>query len=81
MTLTITNPDLESMGLTKADVLLEAALGLFASDKLTLWQASRLAKVPHETFLELLVARRIPIHYGHEEAMEDLETSRRLPAP
>lgn len=81
MTLTITNPNLEAMGLTESDVLRELALSFFAAEKLTLGQASRLARISQEEFLELLVARRIPVHYGVEEVLEDLETLRHLPAP
>lgn len=81
MTLTITNPDLEALGLTEAEVLREVALSLFAAERLTIGQASRLARISQEEFLELLATRRIPIHYGVDEVLEDLETLRRLPTP
>lgn len=60
MTLTITNPNLEALGLTKADVLLEVALGFYSSGKLTLEQASLLTESEPIVFLETLLASRNP---------------------
>lgn len=60
MTLTITNPNLEALGLTKADVLLEVASGFYASGKLTLEQASLLVEAEPIVFLEALIASRNP---------------------
>jgi|CXWL01.1.fsa_nt_gi predicted HTH domain antitoxin len=60
MTLTITTPNLEALGLTKADVLLELALGFYTSGKLTLEQASLLVEWEPMVFLETLLASRNP---------------------
>lgn len=60
MTLTITNPNLEALGLTEADVLLELALGFYTSGRLTLEQASLLVESEPMVFLETLLASRNP---------------------
>lgn len=78
MTLTITNPDLEALGLTKADVLLELALGLYAAERITLSQASGLAELDQVTFRQIAGKRGIEVHYGIGEFERDCENLRAL---
>ena len=60
------------------ELTLEIALMLFAKDKLTLGQASRLAQMSQQQFQHLLASRRIPIHYDVAEFAADLQTLRDL---
>jgi predicted HTH domain antitoxin len=53
-------------------------LTLFASERLTLAQASRLAEMAILGFQALLAERQISIHYGVDEFQEDLRTLRAM---
>ena len=72
MPVTISDDVLAAAGLTEADLRLELAVALFREERLTLAQASRLAKTDHFAFQSVLADRQIPIHYGVEEFQEDL---------
>ena len=56
----------------------EIAVSLFGKEKLTLGQASCLARMNQLQFQHLLASRRIPIHYDEVEFEEDLKTLREL---
>ena len=76
------NDDLvQATGLTEGELRLEIAMTLFASERLTLGQASRLAAVSQASFLRELGSREIPVHYGVPELEEDLETIGQLRRP
>lgn len=78
MSVEITDDLVEATGLTEAELRLEIAVALFASERLTLAQASRLAAMPQADFLRELGSREVPIHYGVPELEQDLETMRDL---
>lgn len=61
-------------GLSAKEILLKVALILFQEEKLTLGQASKLAKIHQFEFQKELAARNIPIHYGEEDYERDLQT-------
>ncbi len=61
-------------GLSAKEILLKVALILFQEEKLTLGQASKLAKVHQFEFQKELAARKIPVHYGEEDFERDLQT-------
>lgn len=60
-------------GLSAKEILLRVALVLFAEEKLTLGQASRLAGLHQYEFQKELAARNIPVHYGAEDFENDLQ--------
>lgn len=64
--------------MTEKELLQEVALALFAREKLTLGQASRLAQMNRIDFQSLLAIRDISLHYDTEELQEDVETLTRL---
>ena len=66
------------IGLNEQDVLLEIAIALFKEEKITLGQASKIARLHQSQFQKILAKRRIPIHYGIEELEQDLETLKRI---
>ena len=65
-------------GLSEGELRLEIAVSLFAAERLTLGQASRLAEVPQAEFLQELGSREVPVHYGVEELEEDLKAVEEL---
>jgi predicted HTH domain antitoxin len=78
MTLTITDLDLEVLGLTKADIFLELALGLYAAERITFGQASRLAGLDQVSLRQIAGRRGIEVQYGIEEFEQDCENLRAL---
>ncbi len=50
------------------------AIGLFVTDEATLGQSAQVAGMSQAEFLRELGRRRIPIHYGQEELIDDLQT-------
>jgi predicted HTH domain antitoxin len=76
MPVTITDDVLSAAHLSEAELKRELALTLFASERLTLAQASRLAETTILGFQALLAEREIPIHYGVDEFRDDLRTLR-----
>jgi len=61
-----------------AELLQEIAVMLFQKEKITLAQASRLARMNRFQFQHLLASRQIPVHYDVKEFEEDLQTLRKL---
>ena len=60
--------------MTPDELMQEIALLLYQRDKLTLGQASRLARVAQLRFQHLLASRGIPLHYDVGEFEADLKT-------
>lgn len=54
------------------------ALLLYEKERITLAQASRLARMDRLKFQRLLASRGLYIHYGVEDFEQDLETLNRL---
>ena len=67
-------------GLSEAELRLELAVLLYREDRLTLGQASRLAKVSQASFLDTLSTRNVEVHYGVAELEKDVTTLKRLGA-
>lgn len=65
---------IEQSGLSAKEILLKVAIVLFQEEKLTLGQASKLAKIHQFEFQKELSARKIPVHYGEEDFEHDLQT-------
>ena len=72
--MTLTLPDClpGAAGLTEADLVRELAVTFFEREWMTLGQAAQLCNLPQLDFQRLLASRRIPVHYGPEEMMQDL---------
>jgi predicted HTH domain antitoxin len=58
------------------ELMQELAVTLFQREKLTLGQASRLARMGCVQFQHLLASRRIPVHYDVADFEADLQTLR-----
>lgn len=72
-------PALESRISPRAAAL-GLAIGMFITEEATLGQAADIAGLSQAELLKELGRRRIPIHYGHEELAEDLQTVAALSA-
>ncbi len=77
MSLTIPEEILLSTRMTEQEILEELALLLFQKEKLTLGQASKLARMSQLQFQHLLASRHIPIHYDVDDFEADLDTLRK----
>lgn len=62
--------------LSKDEVRLRFAFGLYVSEDLTLPQAAEYAGISREDFLKELERHDINLHYGVQELDEDLQTLR-----
>lgn len=62
--------------MTESELLQEIAILLYQKEKLTLGQASNLARMSQLQFQLLLASRQIPIHYDVAEFEADLRTLR-----
>jgi predicted HTH domain antitoxin len=64
--------------MTASELAQEIAILLYQKEKLTLGQASRLAKMSQLQFQFLLASRQIPVHYDVAELEADLKTLREM---
>ena len=73
MTVEIPDQIIAQSGLSAQEILLKVALILFQEEKITLGQASRLAKLHQFEFQKELAKREIPVHYSEEDFERDLQ--------
>ena len=78
MSVIIPDDILHATRMTEEELKQEIAMFLFEKNKLTLAQASRLAKMSRLQFQHLLASRQIPVHYDVAEFEEDLHTLQKL---
>lgn len=78
MHLSIPETLVHAMGLGEADLLAELALALYARRKLSMGQASRLARLSQAEFIDLMGERGVPLNYDLAEFREDVATLKRL---
>ncbi len=71
MSLIISRETLEKIEMSEEQLRIEIAVMLFQQERFTLAQAARFAQINQLAFQRLLASRRIPLHYGMEELMED----------
>jgi len=71
---TVPKQIIQSAGMSEQELIEEIAIMLFQKEKLTLAQASRLAKFSQIQFQHLLASRCIPVHYGIEDFKHDMST-------
>ncbi|MBL7776567.1 MAG: UPF0175 family protein [Saprospiraceae bacterium] len=72
MALTIPDEIFDSLDLTEQELLLELAVALYASQKISFGKARRLAGLDWYRFRQVLSDRNIPAHYDLEQFEEDL---------
>ncbi len=60
--------------MTAAELLLEFAVFLYQSERLTLAQSARLSNQSRISFQQIIAKRRIPIHFNHEDLKQELDT-------
>ena len=73
-------PGMESH-LRAEDLLLDLALGMYASDRVTLGRAAEIAGITQLDFQGELGRRRIPQHYDRDELAADLQAVREICGP
>ena len=78
MSVTITDDIVRATHLTDEEFVQEIAVYLYEQGRLTLGQASQLAKIPQLRFQHLLASRDIPVHYDQQDFADDLATLRTL---
>lgn len=78
MSVTIPDDVLQAARMSAAELLQEVAVMLFQREKITLGQASHLARMSQLQFQHLLASRHIPLHYDVAEFEEDLQTLQRM---
>ena len=78
MSLVISDEIVKATGMSEEALSVEIAVLLFAEDKLTLGQASKLARMHQLDFQRLLASREITIHYDVDEFRKDLKTLNEL---
>ena len=76
MSVVIPDETVQATRMTPTELMQELAILLYQKEKLTLGQASKLAKMSQFQFQSLLASRQIPIHYDVEEFEADLKTVR-----
>jgi len=81
MTVMIPDEIIQVTRMSESELLQEIAVMLFAKEKLTLGQASKLAKMTQIQFQHVLSSRQIPVHYDVEEFQQDLKTLQRVSRP
>ena len=74
MNVEVQDERLQGLQVTPDRLRLEMAVGLYASEDVTLGQAAAIAGVSQTLFLRELGRRGICIHYGVEEFEQDLQT-------
>ena len=74
MSVTFSEEVLKQAHMTNEELAVEMAVHLFEIEKLTFWQAARMAGMNHWDFQQLLGSRQIPLHYGVEEFEKDVQT-------
>jgi predicted HTH domain antitoxin len=74
MGVVISDEILHAIHMDEEELVQEIAVLLYQKDKLTLGQASKLARMGQLQFQHLLASRQIPVHYDVTEFEKDLET-------
>ena len=74
MNVEVEDERLQGLKVTPDRLRLEMAVGLYASEEVTLGQAAAIAQLSQTRFLRELGRRGICVHYGVEEFEQDLRT-------
>ena len=65
-------------GKSEQEIRLSIAISLFSDDIFTLAQAARFAALHQIQMQRELAKRKIPLHYGEDEYLEDLKTIEKM---
>ncbi len=79
MTLTIPDDWFTSVSISEQDLLLELAINLYATQKISFGKARQLAGIDWYRFRIILSERGVLPHYGVEELTEDLKNIELFP--
>lgn len=79
MTLTIPDDWFTFISISEQDLLLELAINLYASQKISFGKARQLAGLDWFRFRTILAERGVSAHYGVEQFGEDLKNLELLP--
>ncbi|MGQ9721908.1 MAG: UPF0175 family protein [Candidatus Jordarchaeum sp.] len=52
---------------------LTKALSLYKDGKITIWKASRIARIPLSKMVEIAASEKIPIHFSEEDLERDFK--------
>lgn len=74
MSIVIPDEVLQTLKMSEPELLTEIAVMLFQQERLTLGQASHLAKMNQLQFQRLLASRQISLHYDIAELREDVQS-------
>ncbi|HEY1663964.1 MAG TPA: UPF0175 family protein [Verrucomicrobiae bacterium] len=78
MIVEVQDEQLRGLNITPERLKLEAAVGLYAAEDVTLGQAAQIAGVSQTQFLQELGRHGICVHYDLAELEEDLQTLEKL---
>lgn len=78
MVFTVPDPILQQAGVSPSEILLKLAILLFQEERISLGQASKLADIHLIEFQRELARRNIPIHYGREDYLSDIQIVKNL---
>lgn len=78
MIVEVREDQMPGLHLTPERLRLATAVGLYASDEVTLGQAAEIAGLSQTEFLRELGRRGICVHYDVEEFEQDLQTLQKL---
>ena len=76
MTLTIDPSCLEDLDISSEDVRIDLAIGLYASRRITLGRAAKIAGLDQVSFQKRLQYVGVPLHYDESDWAEDLRIVR-----
>jgi len=74
MTLKIEGVELESLNMSKDELILEIAILLYSQERLSMGKASKMAGMNRILFQEELGKRKIPMNYDEKDLESDLLT-------
>jgi len=78
MTIEVHDELLRGLEISPARLRLEAAIGLYASEDVTLGQAAAIGQVSQSEFLHALGRHGVCVHYDVAEFEQDLQTLEKL---
>lgn len=78
MTVEVQDELLRGLQVSPDRLRLEAAIGLYASEDVTLGQAAAIAQVSQSEFLQALGRHDVCVHYDVAEFEQDLQTLEKL---
>jgi len=67
---------IDDLNLSREQVLLDLAVGLYSESRVTLGRAARVAGVSPSEFMKELGRRQVPMHYDVADLAADLESLR-----